>query len=384
MARNESTIARIRHALPWLLQYPVARARAMLNSSDAGPKRLIFCIANHFEPSWKGSELFDIESQHRRLDRWFELARKTGESVLDTDGTKFRHTNFYPAEQYDRGLLEKLSGLQKEGLGEVEIHLHHGVDKPDTEDGLRNRILDFRDTLANDHKCLSRMSGIGEPMYAFVHGNWALGNSAGGRFCGVDNELEILNETGCYVDMTLPSAPDRSQVPVLNSIYACGLPLKSRSPHRKAKRLTTNNRALTLPLIVTGPLMLDWTQRMKGLPLPKLENGELAHFRPMDIARLRRWIRANITVSGKPDWIFIKLHCHGFFDHDQSACIGEDARRYFAEIIEYGERSQEYTVHFATAREMFNMAMAAADGNSGSPGEYRDYRLVPIMNEGPY
>ena len=46
--------------------------------------------------------------------------------------------------------------------------------------------------LSQRHGCLSRWDGKGEPRYAFVHGNWALANSAGGRFCGVDSEMQIL------------------------------------------------------------------------------------------------------------------------------------------------------------------------------------------------
>ena len=218
-------------------------------------------------------------------------------------------------------------------------------------------------------------------MYAFVHGNWALWNSAGGQFCGVDNELAILNETGCYADMTLPSAPDRSQVPVLNSIYQCALPMEHRAAHGRADHLKKGGGEPKLPVIITGPLMFDWTSGTRGLPLPKIENGELASHRPIDMARVRRWIRANITVEGRPDWIFIKLHCHGFFDHDRSACIGEDARRFFSEIIEHGEGTGKYKVHFATAREMFNMVMAAVDGREGPPGDYRDYRLRQIMTQ---
>ena len=34
-----------------------------------------------------------------------------------------------------------------------------------------------------------------------------------------------------------------------------------------------------------------------------------------------------------------------------------------------------YCVHFVTAREMVNIALAACDGNSGNPGKYRDYRF---------
>ena len=109
------------------------------------------------------------------------MARSTGEAVLDADGTKFRHTNFYPAEQYDKEILNKLADLQKDGLGEVEVHLHHGIHEADTTENLRSQLVEFRDKLAEEHNCLSRLDGAGSPMYAFVHGNWTLGNSASGN-----------------------------------------------------------------------------------------------------------------------------------------------------------------------------------------------------------
>ncbi len=311
------------------------------------------------------------------------MARATGEAVRDADGTKFRHSNFYPAEQYDPGLLDILSEMQAEGLGEVEVHLHHGVEKPDTAENLRRVLRDFRDRLAEEHRCLSRFDGTGQPTYAFVHGNLALANSHGGRFCGVDEELQILQETGCYMDMTLPSAPDRSQVPVINKIYESGLPLTLNSAHRRGRNVAVNGNQPLLPLIFTGPLVLNWRRLIKGLPVPRIDDGALAHNRSMTRERLNRWISANITVKGRPDWIFIKLYCHGFVDSDQQACIGEKARRFFSEIIEEGERSSEYKVYFAAPREAFNMVSAAIDGQSGRPGEFRDYRLQSIMNEAP-
>lgn len=368
------------NALPWLAKYPASRSRALVEYDPDTPKHLIICIANHFEPSWKGSEMHDLDTQKRRLEDWCKLAETIGTSVLDSDGTKFRHTNFYPGEQYEKEILDTLADLQRAGLGEVEVHLHHGVDKPDTPENLRRQLLDFRDRLAEDHGCLSRMNGEGQPMYAFVHGNWALANSAKGHFCGVDNEMEILAETGCYIDMTLPSAPDISQVPVLNSIYECGRPHGERAPHRREKRLVVGGTSPRLPVLITGPLLFDWSHRRRSLPFPKLENGELAHFRKTDLRRLDRWAGANVTVKGRPEWNFIKLHCHGFFDEDQSACIGEEAKRAFSEIIEFGERTGRFKVHFASAREVYNMIVAAVDGNSGSPGQYRDYKLRPIMD----
>jgi hypothetical protein len=265
-------------------------------------------------------------------------------------------------------------------LGETEIHLHHGVDAPDTAENLRKALTDFRDCLADRHRLLSRFDGAGSPKYAFVHGNLALANSCGGRFCGVDEEMQILADTGCYADMTLASAPDESQVAMINKIYECGFPLTEKVPHRRGRSLEAGRNHTQLPVIFTGPLVFNWTRRIKGLPVPRLEDGALVHNQPMDLARFNRWKNANITVKGRTDWIFVKLYCHGFFDHDQSASIGEDARAFFGKIIENGEKTGDYKVYFASAREAANMVFAAIDGKTGAPGEFRDYRLKQIQD----
>jgi hypothetical protein len=376
-----SYLTKLKWNLPWLARYPFSRGKAFLEKVAFEKKHIIFTVANHFEPSWSADGLLDLDAQRRRLGEYHKLARKTGEAVRDADGTKFRHTNFYPAEQYDREILAQMAEMQSEGLGEVEIHLHHGVEKPDTAENLRKSLVDFRDILAEEHKCLSRFDGESQPKYAFVHGNLALANSCGGRFCGVDEEMRILQETGCYADMTLPSAPDQSQVAMINQIYECGLPLDEKIPHRTGRAVDVFGNQPQLPLIFTGPLVFNWTRRIKGLPVPRLDDGALVYNQPADLARLNRWLSANVTVKGRSDWIFVKLYCHGFFDHDQSASIGEEAQRFFGEIIENGEKTGKYKVYFASAREAFNMVSAAIEGKKGNPGEFRDYRLKAIMNE---
>ncbi|MBS1794814.1 MAG: hypothetical protein JSS81_13220 [Acidobacteria bacterium] len=380
-AQQNDLLTKLKWNLPWLARYPFERAANRLQQNAFEKKHVVFTIADHFEPSWSAAGLLDTDAQLRRLDEWHATARATGDAVRDADGTKFRHTNFYPAEQYERRILDKLAALQAEGLGETEIHLHHGVEAPDTAENLRRALLDFRDCLAAEHRLLSRLDGRGDPRYAFVHGNLALANSCGGRCCGVDDEMQILFETGCYADMTLASAPDQSQVPVINKIYECGFPLTERAPHRRGRALAVGRRQMQFPLIFTGPLVFNWTRTIKGLPVPRLEDGALVHNQPMDLARFNRWKNANITVRGRTDWIFVKLYCHGFFDYDQSASIGEDVRRFFGEIIENGEKTGDYRVYFASAREAVNMALAAVDGHSGSPGQFRDYRLKTIMEE---
>jgi hypothetical protein len=379
---TESLKHKLAWNLPWLARYPFERAASFMRRAAFERRHVIFTIANHFEPAWSAAGPLDADAQLRRLDEWHAIARKTGESVRDADGTKFRHTNFYPAEQYDRRLLDGLAAIQADGLGETEIHLHHGVGFPDTAENLRRVLTDFRDRLADDHRLLSRLDGAGIPRWAFVHGNLALANSCGGRFCGVDEEMAILEETGCYADMTLPSAPDQSQVPVINRIYECGRPHSEAIPHRTGRPVGTDTGSPRFPLIFQGPLVFNWTRRIKGIPVPRIEDGALVANQPMDLARFARWQSANITVRGRSDWVFVKLYCHGFFDHDQQACIGERARAFFSEIIEQGERSGDFKVWFASAREAVNMVLAAIDGRGGDPGDHRDYRFRTILAEG--
>ena len=374
--------------LPWLVRYPFWRANEIWHRLGDGHNsgHLIFIVANHFEPGYNEipnergglGVTLDWDLQLRRLDDWCVKARNIGEAVRDHDGTAFRHTNFYPIEQYDRRILDRMAELQDAGFGEVEIHLHHGVKHPDTAANLRETLVRYRDILAEEHKCLSRESETDVPQYAFVHGNWTLGNSADGWCCGVDSEMEILAETGCYVDMTLPSAPHRSQVARINAIYECGNPLNERAPHRSGPSLKVGDKP-RLPVIFSGPLVFDWEQRKLGIPIPKIDNGALTANYPLSAARFERWRGARIGVLGRPDWVFVKLYCHGFFDQDQPAVIGDSMRAFLDQTLEFAERSGRFKLHFASAREAFNMVMAAVDGCEGNPGAYRDYRLRQIM-----
>ena len=124
---DATLLQKLRWSIPWLVRYPFWRAKELGRrlSETSGETHVIFLVANHWEPG-TGPQAIP------RVEHWMKLARETGNALRDGDGAAFRHTNFYPAEQYDRPLLEMLSQLQREGFGEVEIHLHHGVDEPDT------------------------------------------------------------------------------------------------------------------------------------------------------------------------------------------------------------------------------------------------------------
>lgn len=370
--------AKLRRSLKWLPLYGWQRLK--LRRTPIGPVHLIIAVANHFEPEINpdGRGVFaELAERERRVKTWCERYEAMADAWRDADERPLRHTYFCSAEQYDKKLIDRLAEHCRKGWGEIEIHLHHGVETPDTPANTRQVLTRFRDHL-EQHGCLSRFEGHGPPRYAFVHGNWALANSAGGQYCGVDDEMQILAETGCYADLTLPSAPDPAQVAKINACYECTLPLDQRAPHRKGRDLRCGHPPNIFPLIVQGPLGLSFSRRIWGLRVPHIENGNLtAQFLPtMD--RLRLWRKIAFRIQGQPNWLFIKLHCHGMNPPDTEALLGDPMRLFLKELVETVRVTGKYILHFVTAREMVNIILAACDGFAGDPGLYRDHRLLLV------
>lgn len=372
-----STAEKMWLSLRWLPAYLWQRV------SRPRPPRgahLIIAIADHFEPSIDPDapgRFAPAEVQMHRLEHWIREYPRANAAWPDADGRPLVHTYFFPAEQYDAAQLDRLAQFCSAGWGEVEVQLHHGIAAPDTSANTRRQLEQFRDALVG-HGCLSRWEGAGPPRYAFVHGNWALANSAQGRYCGVDDEMQILADTGCYADFTLPAAPSPAQVPKINSLYECGLPLTQRAPHRTGRDLEAGRAPSIFPLIVQGPLMLDWGRRKKGV-FPRLENSEISGGNPPTPGRLRLWLQAGIGVRGRPDWVFLKLHCHGMDPRDEAAMIGPARSQFLKEWAEFAQNTGA-KLHYTSAREMVNIALAACDGREGNPADYRDYRLRLIRS----
>ncbi len=243
----------------------------------------------------------------------------------DSDGCRPRYSFFFPIEEYEPAYLDALANLCHQGFGEVEIHLHHDRD---TAEGLRECLAAFKNLLDTRHHLLSRHRHTGALGYGFIHGNWALCNSRpDGRWCGVNNELEVLRETGCYADFTFPSAPSPTQPPTINSMYYA-------SDHAGRPRSADHGPAIgcaPVPdkslLLISGPLMLDWIRRKWGV-LPRLENGCLQASQPPSMERLDKWLRARIQVPSRPDWFFVKLYAHGAPEGSHETLLGEPMCRF--------------------------------------------------------
>jgi hypothetical protein len=342
--------------------------------APSGTVHLIIALADHFEPAIDprgGAARVPRADQVQRLEEWCREYPKLVDRWRDHDGRPFVHSYFYPAEQYDEGLIAMLAEHCQAGWGEIEVHLHHGIPTPDTAENTRALLSRFRDDLAFRHGCLASEEGSETLKYAFVHGNFALANSAEGRFCGVDSEMAVLAETGCYADMTLPTSPFHpSQTRKTNSLYECAGSLHEKAPQRAGRDLRVGTAPSVLPLIVQGPLLMDWGRGKR----PGIENASITRSNPLSVRRLELWKSAAITVDGRPDWLFIKLHCHGMDPSQKDAVLGEGMRR-FLEAAVQGAAERRETLHFVSAREMVNMILAACDGRTGDPGQYRDYRF---------
>jgi len=352
----------------WMLAYLCQAPRRLVR--PRGPIHVLICIADHFEPRMGG---VCVDVARRRVENWVGRYRQSLGSCRDSDGRPPRHTFFYPIEDYDPELIEVLAGLCRAGYGEFELHLHHDND---TAENLRSKLLEARDCLRLRHGLLARDRKTGEPAFGFVHGNWALDNSRpDGRYCGVNNELDVLREAGCYADFTFPSVPSPTQPSKINSIYyAIDDPARPRSHDRgiDAGSAPAPRNGL---MLIQGPLVLDWRRRRWGVR-PRLENGCIQGSQPPSIGRVKLWLTARIQVSSRPDWFFVKLHAHGAEASNQEVLLGEPMVQFHRDLADRGRRDPEFHYHYVTAREMYNLVKAAEDGWSGSVAEALDYRLI--------
>ncbi len=343
-----------------------ARSLATRPRRATGPRHLLFAFCDHYEPLWGDATR---EVGRARVDYWREHYPALADRYRDADGRPPRHSFFFPGEQYQPEYLERLAELSRAGYGEVEVHLHHD---DDTEAGLRHDLARYLE-LFTSHGHLSRGTD-GKPRYAFIHGNWCLANArADGRYCGVDRELPLLFETGCYADFTFPSAPDECQPNVVNEIYWPTGDLSRRRAYEHAERARVGVRHDDRMLFVTGPLALT---RRPGAARVRIESSAVTANDPASRARVESWAAQQIHVAGRPDWVFVKVHTHGAPEDQARSLLGSGGSALHDALRAFDDREQWF-LHYVTAREMFNIARAAIDGRSGNPNAYRDHVLPP-------
>lgn len=310
------------------------------------PREVLICIADHFEPK-RGRPARSVERD--RVARWINEYPALAQKHSDSVGRPPQHTFFYPADEDDAEHVEQLATLRRRGLGDVEVHLHH---EGESSQQLAE-ILSHFITRLNAHHGLLRKDEHGRLSYGFIHGNWALANShPHGRYCGVNDELEVLRNTGCYADFTMPSAPAHCQTRTINGIYyAINRPGRPKSHDRGISARVGGTSPKASLLMIQGPLLLDWRRRKYGC-LPRIENGDLHAGHPPTLARLQLWLNAGVHVQDNADFVFVKLHTHGALEINAEMLLGEPMHAFHRALADLSRQIPNFRYRYVTAWEM--------------------------------
>ncbi len=355
----------------WVHGWLRDRAERALWPRARGTKHLLFAICDHYEPL-HGRVSLDVGKA--RVKAWHEGYPKMASRFADSNGRPPRHSFFFPGEEYDDAFLRMLEDLVSGGFGEVEVHLHHDAD---TRDTLRDKYLATLDCL-DRHQVLPRVDG--QLRWSFIHGNWALANGRrDGKWCGVDDEVELLYELGCYADLTFPSAPDSCQPSIVNRIYYPAN-VRSRRCYEEGILARVGSPAQSRVLMIAGPLAPAMRPGNRGV---RIESASLDGTDPPTIARAHTWASQAVSVYGRPEWIFVKLHSHGAPEKNAAVMLGDAMVRFHEELGTHYNDGKNWKLHYVSAREMFNVARAAMDGKEGNPRAWFNYEIPPAPRCAP-
>lgn len=285
----------------------------------------------------------------RWRDRWPRIA---GDAPRDANGQTPQYTFFYPQEEYRSDVLNGIAEMAHAGIGDVEVHLHHDHDNAAAFVG---KVEEFCRRLSQDHGLLRQQQG--KTAFGFIHGNWALDNSRpDGRWCGVNGEIALLRDLGCYADFTMPSLPSPTQGRIVNQIYWCsndGTQSKAFDRGREAEVAAGRQGDL---LMITGPVGIRFGGRFK----PRVEAGELAGYDMPTPERVRQWFNVAPMIG---DDLFIKLYTHGAVERNLEPLLEKGLSNLFRWVAEEAER-RAMRFHWATAWQMYGAVDALVHGRS--------------------
>jgi hypothetical protein len=335
-----------RHAEIWLAPYVCDRARCFL--APRKPKRAWIAITDHYEPLGNSSSLQQAISRVRLWqDRWPLIA---DDAPRDAAGRRPQYSFFYPQEEYRHELLDGLSEIAGYGIGEVEIHIHHDHE---TAEAFVSKMTQFSHRLFYGHGLLRQHDGV--IRFGFIHGNWALDNSRpDGRWCGLQGEIALLRDLGCYADFTMPSLPSPTQGKVLNKIYWCTSDVHRSKCFDHGTEVGVDCGVQGDLMMITGPIGLRYRQRV----IPRIETGEIAAYDPPTRYRVRRWFDLAPQIG---DDLFLKLYTHGAQERNCAMLLDGGLRDLFRWCQEEAA-DRQIELRWASAWDMFLAIEALAQG----------------------
>jgi len=299
--------------------------------------RVWLAIADHYEPFLGGT---DEGKARERVELWCQQWPSIAERYRDSAGRSPKYTFFYPQEEYRPHLMDALARMTRSEIADVEVHIHHDGEG---EQNFVDRMSGFQETLLHEHGLLRKHQGkIG---FGFIHGNWALDNSLpNGRWCGLNNEITLLQQLGCYADFTMPCGNSPAQARMINTIYwAVDDPGRPKS-YDRGEPLTAGGAENGL-LMVPGPLGMRWTERL----IPRIEKGEIACYDLPTRYRVRRWLDLSPRLGTD---IFIKLFTHGTQERNSSALLPSGLDTLF-EAVQAECGGREWPFFYVSCWEMY-------------------------------
>lgn len=334
------------------------------------PVHVLFCMVDHYEP---GTGRVTVSEERARIALLLRAYPRVADAHRDHDGRRPTRTWFFPPHYHRYGNLADVVDLCSRGYGEVELHLHHGKIAPDTAANLRETI--DRTVLEYSQFGIFGTEN-GRKRYGFTHGDWALANSRGNRYCGVNDEIRVLQETGCYADFTFPSMNEANPRKVNAIYYAANDPARPKS-HNTGRDVERRGRGSGL-MLVEGPAH------------PYFRGGGPAGLRVVGDAvddslgitsrRIDLWVQTGIHVRGQRNWVFVKVHTHG--TTNASTVLGPPMDAAFTYMERHYNDGARHVLHYVTARELYNIVKAAEAGEPDTdPNAYRDYRVSPPRYE---
>ena len=333
----------------WGPSYVRQRLRQITRRASYPLERIWVTIADHYEPKWRRADLSTAQARVALWRAaWPEIARRC---KPDSVGNTPRYTFFFPEEEYHPTLMEPLAEMVRDGIADVEVHLHHDGEG---RQNFVDRISGFCSVLHSKHGLLRKRDG--KLTFGFIHGNWALDNSRpDGRCCGLSDEIRVLRDLGCYADFTMPSGDSPTQARLVNTIYYCnGDPHRPKSYDYGAP-VTPGGGVEGDLLMISGPLGMRWRDRW----LPRLETGEVRYGNLATPYRVRRWVDLAPRIGTDT---FIKLFTHGAQERNSSALLRDVLESAFNMLVDEADR-RGCTIHFVTAWQMYLAIKAMGQGS---------------------
>ncbi len=356
-------VKKIDQKYPWVWMYAADQFKSNAANDYEGKQHIVFTFVDHFEPH-----------EQKTVTRWTSSYREFVKKHMDADGKRPQHTWFWYFSYSDNAekisFLRQMSELAYEDTGELEIHMHHSGDTEESFTKLMKEAIAQTQMWGG----LITAESVPRTTFGFIHGLWSLDNSRGHGSCGVNNELIVLRKLGCYADFTHPSWGVMHPETVNKHYYATDDPNEPKS-YERGPEMEVGKPGVGDLLIFNGPSVV----RFDGIR-PRYDHNDVTMIDLPTEERIDDWVKAGIHVKGRPEWVFVKVHTHSAIERDHEAVLGEWRHKMYDYMEDKYNDGEKYVLHYATAREAYNIAKAAEAGEVGNPNDYRDFLIPPYAN----